>query len=283
MIHHLNPNDLPDLVTLSQEAGWDHTLADWQTLLKCGAAFGQRDESGKAISSCVLTRFESRLVALGMLIVASKYRHLGLGSELMRHAVSPENSHHLPIFLCSASPAEKFYERFGFRTVEQQSKLRAPAGVRVPDSGHSSKVDVRAMDEAALSRVLSLDAQVSEYDRGGLIRERFHQAEQRVLLHKSGTETLLGYGFGVLQGDQMLIGPVLAFNRFSAQEIVRAILEHHNGPVRMDTYHQRQDFTEELLKAGFVEVERQPVMLNGANALPGRRDHLFALMAQAWG
>lgn len=72
MIHKLSLDDIKDLHGLSHQAGWEHTPADWETLLKSGTAFGHRNETGHAISSCVLTSFGPAMTALGMLIVSEK-------------------------------------------------------------------------------------------------------------------------------------------------------------------------------------------------------------------
>ncbi len=77
MIHSLTENDLPALLELSQEVGWEHTLQDWQALLRAGCAFGHRNKTGQPVSSLVLTDFGPRMGALGMLIVCEKNRRLG--------------------------------------------------------------------------------------------------------------------------------------------------------------------------------------------------------------
>ncbi len=282
MIHQFTHDDLPDLHALSDQAGWEHTPADWHTLLKSGSAFGHRNESGRAISSCVLTAFGNTMTALGMLIVCEENRRLGLAKDLMRHAIKSANPDAHPLILCSGKSVEGFYESFGFKTVERLSKLEAGPNILVPDSGFSSKIDSRSWSAEILKRVVGLDAQVHACDRSTLLTIRAEQAASKTVLLKQGTETLLGYGFGILQGKQLLIGPVIAFNRFTAQEIVRQLIKDHSGSVRIDVMDQRQDLKEVLLEAGFVEVERQPIMLLGATELPGRRDHIFSPTSQAW-
>ncbi len=279
MIHTFKYDDLSDLLALSQQAGWEHTEADWAALLKTGTAFGHRDESGRAISSCVTTAFGSAMTALGMVIVREENRRLGLATALMRHVIKEVNRN--PLVLCSGSSVEGFYERFGFRRVDQLSKLVGQPGVVIPDSGFSSKIDIHPMTAENFERMVALDAEVHGCDRRAMLSLRAEQAVSKTVMLKQGGGTLLGYGFGILQGEQMLVGPVVAFNRFTAQEIVRELIKGHDGSVRIDVMAQRRDLTEELLAAGFEEVEKQPIMLLGATALAGRRDHVFSPVSQA--
>ncbi len=282
MIHKLSHDDIDDLYGLSREADWEHTPADWDTLLKSGNAFGHRNESGNVISSLVLTPFGKTMTALGMLIVRQENRRLGLATSLLRHAISESNPESRPLILCSGKTVEGYYQNFGFRTVERLSKLEAGPNIEIPDSGFSSKIDVHSFNTENLERVIGLDTEVNGYDRSAMLTVRAEQAIAKTVMLKKGGGTLLGYGFGIMQGEQMLIGPVIAFNRFTAQEIIREITKDHKGPVRIDVMDQRQDLKDVLIEAGFIETERQPIMLLGATELPGRRDHIFSPASQAW-
>ncbi len=282
MIHKLSHDDINDLHGLSHQAGWEHTPADWDSLLKSGTVFGHRNETGRAISSCVLTTFGQAMTALGMLIVSEENRRLGLATALMRHAIKTTNTDKHPLILCSGKSVEGFYKSFGFHTVERLSKLEAGPDIEVPDSGFSSKIDAHPFNTENLDRVIGLDTEVHGYDRSNMLSVRTEQATSKTVMLKQGGGTLLGYGFGILQGEQMLVGPAIAFNRFTAQEIIREVIKDHAGPVRIDVMDQRQDLKDVLLEAGFKETERQPIMLLGATELPGRRDHIFSPASQAW-
>ena len=282
MIHTLNENDIPALLALSQSAGWEHTREDWRTLLLAGTAYGHRDESGRPVSSLVVTEFGPRMAALGMLIVCQKNRRLGLAHDLMRHAIAGNRPTDRPLVLVAGSKVEGFYTPFGFKTVERTSKLQAPPGTQVAGSGFADKIDLVPLDDANRMRMIGLDHQVHGYDRSRMLKVRLEQACVRQVALKKGQETLLGYGAGVLQGEQLLLGPVIGFNLFTAQEMAAALMESHAGPVRIDVPHQRRDFIETLLASGFEELDQQPIMRLNATELPGRRDHVFALTSQAW-
>ena len=282
MIHTLNENDIPALLALSQSAGWEHTREDWRTLLLAGTACGHRDESGRPVSSLVVTEFGPRMAALGMLIVCQKNRRLGLAHDLMRHVIAGNRPTDRPLVLVAGSKVEGFYTPFGFKTVERISKLQAPPGTQVAGSGFADKIDLVPLDDANRMRMIGLDHQVHGYDRNRMLKVRLEQACVRQVELKKGQETLLGYGAGVLQGEQLLLGPVIGFNLFTAQEMAAALMESHAGPVRIDVPHQRRDFIETLLASGFEELDQQPIMLLNATELPGRRDHVFALTSQAW-
>jgi hypothetical protein len=116
-----------------------------------------------------------------------------------------------------------------------------------------------------------------------MLRVRCRQSEQTMRI-TNPQGTLLGYAMSIRQDQQLLIGPLIAFNRFSALDLISALMEHHNGgPVRIDVSSRREDLVQTLLDAGFKELDTQPVMVLDAPSLPGKRDHVFALASQAWG
>jgi GNAT superfamily N-acetyltransferase len=283
MITTLTEADLPFLLELSQEAGWDHTEADWRTLLATGEFFGHKDDHGTVLSCCAVFDFGRQLASLGMLLVREKYRRLGLATQLMEHALQSCPHEDRPIMLCAAASAEGFYKKFGFTTVEHLVKMKCPGPVRLEPSPMLDKVDLLPITEDDLTRVVHLDWQVTGGERGPLWQARLRQAQHSSLLMKKGEHTLMGFGLAVQQGKQRLLGPVIGFNRHSAIDLIRELLQDHSGPVRIDVFQQRRDLIEVLKQAGFQEVDTQAVMRTDTGPLPGRRDHLFAPVMQAWG
>lgn len=276
-------DDIPALHKLSREAGWEHTSTDWEAILETGYVCGLRGESGLAAACGALFDYGPNLCALGMILVTPPKRKQGNARKIIRHLLDRRDPPGKPVMLVSGSGVRGLYEKFGFKEIERIHKLQAPPKTSLPPSSFSLKQSVQPISENDLPPILSVDQQVFGADRSNVLRVRRRQARQALRI-SNPQGTLLGYALSVQQNQQLLIGPLVAFNRFSALDLISALMEPHDGgPVRLDVSSRRTDLVQTLLDAGFEELDTQPVMVLDATALPGKRDHLFALASQAWG
>ncbi|CCQ89825.1 conserved hypothetical protein [Nitrospina gracilis 3/211] len=275
--------DLPALQKLSEEAGWEHTQADWEAILESGYVCGERGKSGVPTACGALFDYGPALCALGMLLVTPSRQKQGVGQKIIEHLLDKREPKNKPAMLVAGSRLKAYYEKLGFREVERIHKLEAPPQTKPPVSTFSLQQSIQPLKEQDLMPVLSVDQQVVGADRSKLLRIRYRQTEKTLRI-TNPQGTLLGYAMGVKQDKQLLIGPIIAFNRFSAIDLLSALMaEHNGGPVRIDVSSRREDLVQTLLDAGFKELDTQPVMVKDAPSLPGKRDHLFALASQAWG
>jgi len=282
-MNRLTEKDLPHLLSLSQEAGWEHTEADWRAILKTGKVWGQKSAQGPALSACgALFEYGDALSSIGMVLVTPAEKNKGLGTEMMHHLLAQRNHPEAPVMLVAGATVGSWYSRFGFREMEWIHKLQAAPGTPAPESAFSLKQKILPLDDGWWDKVLLIDSQVFGADRSDLLRLR-HEASYKALCIQNPEGTLLGYGMCVKQREQLVIGPLIGFNRFSAIDLMRNMMEGFDGPVRIDVSSRREDLVEVLGDAGFEKQARQSVMVHGAPSLPGKRDHLFALASQAWG
>lgn len=276
-------DDLPGLKILSEEAGWEHTQADWEAILESGYVCGERAASGTPAACGALFDYGPALCTLGMLLVTSSRQKKGVGKKIVQYLLDRREPKNKPMMLVAGSRLKEYYEKLGFREVERIHKLEAPPNTPPPVSTFSLQQSIQPLMEQDLAPVLSVDQQVLGADRSQLLHIRYRQSEKTLRI-TNPQGTLLGYAMGVQQGKQLLIGPLIAFNRFSAIDLISALMaEHNGGPVRIDVSSRRNDLVQTLLDAGFKELDTQPVMVRDAPSLPGKRDHLFALASQAWG
>ncbi|CAI2716951.1 GNAT family N-acetyltransferase [Nitrospina watsonii] len=277
--------DLPALKHLSEEAGWDQTTSDWEAILETGYVCGPRDRSGTPTACGALFDYGPALCALGMLLVTSSQQKKGVGKKIMEHLLDRREPKGKPVMLVAGSRVKEFYEKLGFREVERIHKLQAPPKTAPPVSTFSLQQSIQPIQEQDLVPILSVDQQVLGANRSDMLRTRCRQSAQTLRI-TNPHGTLLGYGMGFAEAEdaQLFIGPLIAFNRFSALDLISAMMNAHNGgPVRIDVSSRREDLVQTLMDAGFQELDTQPVMVKDAPSLPGKRDHLFALASQAWG
>jgi hypothetical protein len=217
-----------------------------------------------------------------MLIVAPEEQRQGRGRELMRHLLEQRPDKSTPVMLVAGTKAVSFYESLGFQSIEPIHKLVKEASPTFQNIPQEKQMVSNPMDEAHFETLFNLDRQVFGGNRGEVLKTRWTQAEKNICLtNRQGT--VLGFGSAIRQDRQLLIGPVVAFNRYSAMKIVQDLTCDHTGPVRMDVSRRDPAMLDIWQDAGLVQKEIQPIMTMKGAPLPGRRDHLIALASQAWG
>lgn len=281
-MERLTEIDLPHLLSLSQGAEWEHTEADWRAILKTGKVYGLKSSQGIALACGALFEYNDALSSIGMVIVTPDEKNQGLGTEMIHHLLAQRAHPDAPTMLVAGATVGDWYGRFGFKEVEWIHKLQSSPGTPAPESAFSLKQEIFPLDDSGWTKVLHIDREVFGADRSALLKLR-HASAHKALCIQNPEGTLLGYGMCVQQGEQLVIGPMVGFNRFSAIDLLRKMMEGFDGPVRIDVSSRREDLVEVLSEVGFVKQARQSVMVHGAPSLPGKRDHLFALASQAWG
>jgi len=243
--------------------------------------WGHRSSDGTPLSCAARFDYET-LSSIGMLIVAPEEQRKGRARELMRHLLEERPDKTSPVQLVAGTKAVTFYEALGFQSVESICKMAAEAPPAFQNIPQEKQMVSGPIDEAHFETLLNLDREVFGGNRGKVLKTRWEQAVKNVrLTNRQGT--VLGFGSALLQDHQLLIGPVVAFNRFSAMKIIQELSRNHEGPVRMDVSGRDPAMRDIWQEAGFAIREQQPIMTLGGTPLPGRRDHLIALASQAWG
>jgi GNAT superfamily N-acetyltransferase len=87
-IRTLHPGDVPSLLELCGEAGWNQTEADWLRLfaLAPGGCFGS-EADGRIVATATAVCYGRDLAWIGMVLTSPAYRGRGLGSRLTAAAV----------------------------------------------------------------------------------------------------------------------------------------------------------------------------------------------------
>ncbi len=78
-IRQLSMADLSACVELAADRDWPPEEHKWRLLFRVGEVYGIDDPAGGLAGVVVLTRYGEELAAVGMMVVASRYGHQGLG------------------------------------------------------------------------------------------------------------------------------------------------------------------------------------------------------------
>ncbi len=79
------------------------------------------------------------------------------------------------------------------------------------------------------------------------------------------------------------VGPVVAEDRKTAEQLVTAALRNCTGPVLMDVPHHDPKWLEWLGQKGFREQRPFIRMFRGSNHAPGRPEKQFAILGPEFG
>lgn len=264
----LTGGDIPDLMALVKEAGWNQTPRDWQMMLALGNGRGLADAGGR-IRACALTLpYGDRLGWIGMVLVAGAWRKRGFATRLLGDCIGELRIAGRVAGLDATPAGQPVYERLGFagtkqisrwRRVARVSECRVAAGVGL--AGPGDLVRIAAVDEATLGapRPALIEDMCTRADRVGWVA-----GEGGFLLHRAG-----------LNARQ--IGPICAPDTATALHLLDTALATFGTPLVIDACDVHADFGAALAARGFVVERPFTRMYLGAPTPTGEPGRLFAI------
>lgn len=278
IIELLGVGDANSIISLSRSVGWDYTLGEVQVFLSAGTCYGHRRDSGRIVSCAGLFAYGG-LASIGAVIVHPELQGQGLGRALMQRILDGVEC--VPTMLVSTVEGAKLYASLGFQTVSHIHKLVS----KLPIQWSNESIEDRrlsSLSETQLDDVIRLDEQVVGANRSELLRSRYPALQNGVVL-RDDDGMLRGYAMTVCRNNLLIVGPVVASNHASALAMIRHQTKGWQGVVRVDVPSAQVDLVNSLIALGMQEEERPPIMLRNAHTLPGDRNHLYAIAAQAFG
>lgn len=273
MIHRLNPDDLPDCLALAQDREWPAEERKWRLLFEVGTVYGVRDDAGDLIGTAVLTRYETGLAAISMVLVATRHGGRGLGGGLMTHVLADADG--ATVFLNATEYGRPLYEKLGF---VQVGTTYTHVGGFVPSGGPAGS---RPAEPRDLPAILALDTAVNGADRTHLVRRLPSFAEQLRVIDRHGAVT--GYAGAWRNVDNVVVGPVLAETVDDARTLIAGVAGAVNGPVRLDLDDRYPQLHDWATQHGVALRTVTAVMVHGGGPLPGDRNRWFIPVMQALG
>lgn len=278
----LGEADIPGLTELTRRAQWRFTEADVAAMVAGGRFFGHRAADGDLASSAALFPYGDAMATVGMVIVSPDWQRRGLGRVLTEKCLAEWPHDDRPVALVSTEQGAPLYSTLGFKTIGHVLKMMGKSPMPGVAEGAAAGHEVRPMEATDREAVHALDRRAIGADRHGVLAAKIDQAKVAVIVRgKDGTVT--GYGLGVEQPKQRVVGPIIAPDKRTAAALVGHLCEGYRGPVRIDIPEPQRAFRDVLEAQGFVLDDRPPLMLRGGDALPGERGLWFALAGQALG
>jgi hypothetical protein len=233
--------------------------------------YGIDDPAGGLAGMVVLTRFGIEVSGIGMMVVAEKYAHQGLGTRLMAHVLQEAKT--ASVWLTATDMGRPLYEKLGFRAVSRSTQYFGEFERRAVKTS-------RPMSTTDLPALVELDAEVFGASRADLVGRLPTFADQvRVI---DGPDGPVGYGAAWPNTGTTVIGPVIATDADMALTLIAELAGDVDGYVRLDLDHRRPDVVAWAEENGMEEGMTTAVMIYG-DELPGDRKRLFSPVTIALG
>jgi GNAT superfamily N-acetyltransferase len=223
----MTPADIPAGLALCRAAGWNQIETDWQRFLALHP-MGARvavDPDDAVIGSVATLRYDGGFDWLAMVLVAPAYRRQGVASRLVEEALDLLGAH-APVRLDATPAGELVYRKLAFVPEYALARMERPPGASASAAAPAQNEGVRAMDDADLPEVFTLDRDVFGADRAALLRTLRQEAPRYAIVDRRGSH-LEGYAFGRHGFSFDQLGPIIARDERVACRLVGHVVASH--------------------------------------------------------
>ena len=243
--------DAPAAVSLSAEAGWNQTAADWCLMITLGEATGVRDATGALVASALVLPFDGPFAWISMVLVTGAHRRRGIATTLMAHCMARLDALGLTPVLDATDAGREVYAPLGFQPVHGLRRLRAAGIGSSVSQAERGERGVRPIAESDWAAVAELDRRAFGADRAALLRHLFARQPSRALVAVR-FDRVVGFVLARDGSHALQVGPVVAEDSDAAVALTSAALEG-GGPVYLDAVDGHDAYGDWLAAVGFAE------------------------------
>lgn len=233
-IDRLDTADLSAALSLSAEAGWNQTEADWRVFLDLGQVFACRDDAGKPVATAAVLPY-GEFAWISMVLVTASHRQQGLGTQLLKHCIAALQRMGCTPYLDATPAGEKVYLPLGFRPVFGITRWQG--------QGANLNGNVEAVDP---DLCLTLDTHAFGARRAPLLKSFLGRVPELALQ--------VGDAFVAARNGRLAtqVGPLAAPDETAALTLLRRALDRASGPVFLDVPDRWISLNDELTRRGFT-------------------------------
>ena len=240
--------DAPAGVSLSAEAGWNQTAADWRLMITLGEATGVRDATGALVASALVLPFDGPFAWISMVLVTGAHRRRGIATTLMAHCMARLDALGLTPVLDATDAGRQVYAPLGFQPVHGLRRLRAAGIGSTVTRGEGG---LRPIAESDWGAVADLDRRAFGADRAALLRHLRARQPSRALVAVRA-DRVVGFVLARDGSHALQVGPVVAEDADTAVALTSAALAG-GGPVYLDAVDGHDAYCDWLAAVGFAE------------------------------
>lgn len=280
MIHYrtMRQAEISAGLALCRSARWNQLQRDWELFLRLSPAgcFVAVNEEN-VVGTVTTVRYQDRFSWIGMVLVDSTLRRQGIGSQLLREAI--EILRDEETIKLDATPAgREIYLKLDFVDEYRLSRMETVVANVAP-----MESSARLMTKNDLAAVTEMDRQVFGADRRALLEWMLEGALEYAWLVRENNE-LKGYCFGRHGYNFEQLGPIIANDLATAQQLVSACLREQSGQTFiLDAAHHNAEWLSWLAALGFKEQRPFIRMYHGSNRYPGLPENQFAILGPEFG
>lgn len=245
------------------------------------------------------------LLFVGLVMVDPDWQRRGLGKSVFLRCLEAAGvasftsagvgeSYRAPVALVSTDAGYPLYASCGFRTVERLHRYSGPPQAsrleRAVEQGTvgGKTLAIRPVCASDLDEIIALDRVAIGASRAALYPGFLTSVHRGYTARDSGSQAakgmLRGFGFATEFGTELLvIGPIIAQDWATAVQLTVRLIGEWRQAVRFDIPACQREWMQWVQSIGIPEVHQSPLMLCGADALPGDRRKLFGIMDAALG
>jgi predicted GNAT family acetyltransferase len=220
---------------------------------------------GKVVGTTVAMNYGNRVVWIGMVLVDSEYRGMGISRQLLEQTL--EQLQQCNSIKLDATPAgQPVYKKIGFKDEYLIHRItRVPMKVNL----HQDKNQLIPLSEYHIKDAIAIDSEVFGANRESLVNGLIANSPGLSWIYKKD-EAVVGFVTGRPGSNYMQVGPLAVPDLGSAKELVSAALMNlDDQPVVMDVPAVHEEFLEWLESVGFVRQRIFTRMYLGENMYPG--------------
>lgn len=281
-IERLTVAHTDDAWSLSTQAGWNQTRADWRRLLELfpETCFAGR-VGGDVVATSTLATYDATVGWIGMVLVDEDHRRQGYGSELFERALSAGLDRGLDVIGLDATDAGRtVYEQYEFDPVVGIDRWSGTVDSSVDTS--EGNVTERPGDGPLVDAITSFDTHHVGVDRRPLLAHLLESAYTTSLVAEGGDGDVHGYAVVRPGRTRPQVGPLVATSDAAAERLLAAAAERVDGPLVVDGLRTRR--SEAVLKRVGLDVKRRLYRMTHEDPRPALvADAVVAATGFEWG
>ncbi len=279
-VRPMRREDLPRVMQLSLDEGWNQTMNDWKLLFENPANVCIVAEKDKIAGCATAINYGNNVAWIGMVLVSKLLRGQGAGRMLLENIIA--RLKHIPSVKLDATPAgEPLYTKLGF--VGEYMIIRMTCEKMAYAKKGSLMDRILPVLNRNIPEITALDSEVFGTDRSYLLKTLFGNYPSKSFYVAGGGKIdscILGR-----DGSRFnYIGPLNASSDDKARGLLSAALGSlGDQPVALDVPEEKEEFIKWLESKGFVRQRKFLRMYLGSNAFPGNAINRYLIAGPEFG
>lgn len=273
-LRRLYLDDAPACEAIAREHGWEVGEDRWRLMIGLDRGWGVVAPGAGLVGTTLLFDYSGRVALVAMVLVRAAFGRQGVAGRLVERALRDAPP---ATYLYSTPQGRGLYERLGFVAREPLARYSGVPGGTPADEAAT----LRTLGSGELPLAVRLDEEAFGASRTDAIAG-LHRFAVRALGAWRGEE-LVGYGLATSVGGHVAIGPVVALEERVGVQIVAALAERQDVPVRIDAPAGLSLLRGWAGHAGLEVGAPVPLMSLGGRELPGRRERIIAVASRGLG